>query len=369
MAAVMSSDMDNTDKVVTFIDESSQMKLKVLPPSVNSSCYQFTVGKDNTILYGLGAIKGVGESAINCIVEERNKNGPFSGLFAFCQRLDLRKVNRRVLEALIKSGAMDDWAVERSVLYASLEKALKVADKVHQNQSSGQIDLLSLLDDDNEQEDYLACKPWPEMQRLNGEKETLGLYLTGHPAGYYCKEFKNFIQPIARLNPSSMKKAQVCGQVTAIRRVMTKRGKKLTIIGLEDASAKLDIVVFSEVYEAQQVDVQTGQMLVVEGEIATDDYSGGVKMTANQLYSISEARARFAKCLTLKLTHENSGSISNLQTVFKAHQGDCVVQIRYTNPKASAVLNLAPEWRISPTDELLVLLYDLIGQEKVAMDY
>ncbi|CDZ78904.1 DNA polymerase III subunit alpha [Legionella massiliensis] len=369
MAAVMSSDMDNTDKVVTFIDECGQMKLKVLPPSINSSSYQFTVGEDNTILYGLGAIKGVGESAINCIVDERKKNGRYSGLFSFCQRLDLRKVNRRVLEALIKSGAMDDWTVERSVLNASLEKALKVADKVHQNQSSGQTDLFSLLDDPIDQEDYLLCKPWPEMQRLNGEKETLGLYLTGHPAGYYCKEFKAFIQPIARLNPSAMKKALICGMVTAIRRVMTKRGKKLTIIGLEDASAKMDIVVFSEVFEALQMEVQSGQMLVVEGEIAIDDFNGGVKMTANQLYSISEARSRFAKCLSLQINNEHSAAIPSLQSILKAHQGGCVVQIRYSNSKATAVLSLSPEWRVSPSDELLVLLYDLIGQEKVFMDY
>ncbi|MBA2652606.1 MAG: DNA polymerase III subunit alpha [Tatlockia sp.] len=369
MAAVMSSDMDHTEKVVTFIDEGAQMKLKVLPPSVNSSHYQFTVSDNDSILYGLGAIKGVGESAINCIIDERRKNGQYSGLFSFCQRLDLRKVNRRVLEALIKSGAMDDWGVERSILFASLEKALKVAEKVHQNQSSGQVDLFSLLDDQGEQEEYLEAKPWPEMQRLNGEKETLGLYLTGHPTSHYCQEFKEFIQPIAGLNPSAMKKALICGLVTSIRRVMTKRGKKLTIISLEEARAKMDVVVFSEVYEAQAANVQNGQMLVVEGEIANDDYSGGVKMTASQLYSISQARTRFAKCLTLSLSHEINVTIPALQSVLKNYQGDCVVQIRYTNTSAYATLNLAQQWRVSPTDELLTILYELIGQEKVKMSY
>jgi DNA polymerase-3 subunit alpha len=369
MAAVMSSDMDNTDKVVTFIDESAQMKLEVLPPSVNSSQYQFTVRDDDSIFYGLGAIKGVGESAINCIVDERKMNGPYTGLFSFCQRLDLRKVNRRVLEALIKSGAMDDWGIERSILFASLEKALKVADKAHQNQASGQADLFSLLDDVSEKEDYLDCKPWPEIQRLNGEKETLGIFLTGHPAGQYSREFKVFIQPIARLNPAAMKKAVVCGLVTAIRRVMTKRGKKLTIIGLEDATGKFDIVVYSEIYEAQQVDIQNGQMLVVEGEIATDDYSGGIKMTASQLYSIGEARTRFAKCLTLKLSNENNVVIPALQSLLKTYQGECVVQIHYSNSKANATLNLAQQWRVSPTDELLTTLYDLLGLERVSMSY
>ncbi|KTC84011.1 MULTISPECIES: DNA polymerase III subunit alpha [Legionella] len=369
MAAVMSSDMDNTDKVVTFIDECEQMKLNVLPPSANSSSYQFTVKDNQTILYGLGAIKGVGESAINCIVDERKLNGSYAGLFSFCQRLDLRKVNRRVLEALIKSGAFDDWQVERSMLFASLEKALKVADKTHQNQLSGQTDLFSLLEDAAEQEDYLDCKPWPEMQRLDGEKETLGLYLTGHPAAYYCKEFKGFIQPIGRLNPASMKKAVVCGLVTAVRRIMTKRGKKLTIIGLEDASSKLDIVVFSEIYEALQNPVQTGKMLIVEGEIAADDYSGGVKMTASQLYSIAEARTRFAKCLTVSLTREQDSIIPSLQSILKANKGTCVVQVHYSNASTSAILNLASQWCVSPSDELLILLADLLGQTKVALSY
>ncbi|MBA2656054.1 MAG: DNA polymerase III subunit alpha [Tatlockia sp.] len=368
MAAVISSDMDNTDKVVTFIDECAQMKLKVLPPSVNSSLYQFTVSGKSGILYGLGAIKGVGESAIKCIVDER-VNGPYKGLFSFCQRLDLRKVNRRVLEALIKSGAMDEWAVERSFLFATLEKALKVAEKVHQNQSSGQADMFSLLDELNDEEDYIEAKPWPEMQRLNSEKDTLGLYLTGHPASHYCHEFSGFIQPISNLNPAAIKKALICGLVTSIRRVMTKRGKKLTIISLEDAKAKMDVVVFSEIYESQEAKVQNGQMVVIEGEIATDDYSGGIKMTASQLYTIGEARSRFAKCLTLRLSESINITIPTLQSVLKNHQGDCVVQIQYSNSAASAILNLASEWRVSPCDELISTLNELIGQDKVSMSY
>ena len=369
MAAVMSSDMDHTEKVVTFIDECAQMKLRVLPPTINESDHQFTVSNEQTILYGLGAIKGVGESAISCIIEERRQNGPYLGLFSFCQRLDLRKVNRRVLEALIKGGAMDCWAVERSILFASLEKALKVAEKTHLNQTSGQTDLFSLLEDTTNQEDYVDAKSWSEIQRLNGEKETLGFYLTGHPSGQYCQEFKNFIQPIARLNPASMKKVVVCGLTTSLRRVLTKRGKKLTIIGLEDATAKLDLVVFSEIYEALANPVQVGQMLIVEGEISSDDYSGGVKMVANQLYTIDEARTRFAKCVALSLTAQNNSLLPALQSILKMNQGGCVVQIHYSNSAAKATLALSTQWRVSPTDELLMTLGDLLGQDKISMSY
>ncbi|CAM2990786.1 DNA polymerase III subunit alpha [Legionella worsleiensis] len=369
MAAVMSSDMDNTDKVVTFIDECAHMKLKVLPPSINQSMYPFTVKDDATIIYGLGAIKGVGESAIDCIVQERSLNGPYSDLFSFCQRLDLRKVNRRVLEALIKSGAFDDWHVERAVLTASLEKALKVAEKEHQNQSSGQFDLFSLLEDKADEQDYLPCKPWSEAHRLEGEREVLGFYLTGHPADQYRREFGDFIIPISQLNPSMHKKANICAQVTAIRKIITKRGKKLVIIGMDDSTARMDVVVFGEVFDLYSEPLASGSMLVIEGEVAHDDYNGGVKMTASQLHSISSARTRFSRCLELKLSQSSQSVLTTLQSILQAHQGNCVVQFLYTNEFARAYLSLAQKWHVTPSDELIGLLKNTLGEEHVTMRY
>ncbi|MDX1837934.1 DNA polymerase III subunit alpha [Legionella taurinensis] len=369
MAAVMSSDMDNTDKVVTFIDECAQMHLKVLPPSINQSSYPFTVTNDRCILFGLGAIKGVGESAITVIVEERKQGGPYTGLFNFCQRLDLRKVNRRVLEALIKSGALDDFGVERAVLFVSLEKALKVAEKKQHNQTSGQTDLFSLMDNDEVEEDYVHFNPWAELTRLEGEKETLGFYLTGHPVDQYAREFKGVVTPLVQLNPSTSKKAWICGLVTGIRRILTKRGKKLTILALEDALKKLDVVVFSEVYEALSSEVQSGQMVVIEGEISHDDYSGGVKMTANQVLSIDEARTRFARSLMVSITSDDKPLVPTLQSLLKANKGHCAVQIQYRNNQATATLSLAAEWQTRPSDALLKSLSDLLGENKVWMNY
>lgn len=369
MAAVMSSDMDNTDKVVTFIDECAHMKLTVLPPSINQSMYSFTVSDDTTIIYGLGAIKGVGESAIDCITQERAAQGSYADLFAFCQRLDLRKVNRRVLEALIKSGAFDDWQVERAVLTASLEKALKVAEKEHQNQSSGQFDLFSLLEDKASEQEYLMAKPWSEAQRLEREREVLGFYLTGHPADQYRREFGDFIVPMGQLNPSMHKKAIICAQVSAIRKIITKRGKKLVIIGMDDSTLRLDVVVFGEVFDSFTSPLATGDMLVVEGEVAHDDYNGGVKMTANQLYDIPSARSRFARCLELRLNNSHQAVLPSIQALFKAHSGRCTVQFSYTNEYAKAQLSLAQQWQVTPSDELLVLLVNLLGEEQVVMRY
>ncbi|HHF0524295.1 TPA: DNA polymerase III subunit alpha [Legionella anisa] len=369
MAAVMSSDMDNTDKVVTFIDECAHMKLKILPSSINHSMYPFTVVDDATIIYGLGAIKGVGESAIDCIIEAREAGGKYTDLFSFCQRLDLRKVNRRVLEALIKSGAFDDWNVERAILTASLEKALKVAEKEHQNQSSGQFDLFSLLEDDTNEQNYVQCKPWSEAQRLEGEREVLGFYLTGHPADQYRREFGDFIVPISQLNPSMHKKAIICAQIVGIRKIVTKRGKKLVILGMDDSTARLDVVVFGELFESSASGVATGDMLVIEGEVAHDDYNGGVKMTANHLYDVPTARTKFARCLELRLHSGNQGILGSIQALLKAHVGRCSVQLSYSNDYARAQLSLAQQWQVVPSDELLGLLMNLLGDEHVVMKY
>lgn len=368
MAAVLSSDMDNTDKVVTFIDDCDSMQLKVLPPSINHSFYQFTVADDKTILYGLGAIKGVGESAIECITLERNAQGPYTDLFTFCQRLDLRKVNRRVLEALIKGGAFDYWRIERSVLEASLEKALKVAEKKHQNQSSGQLDFFSILDDKNQEQDYLPAKPWSETQRLDGEREVLGFYLTGHPADQYRREFKDFVMTISQLNPTLHKKAIVCAQVASIKKILTKSGKRLIIVHAEDSTARIDIIVFDEIFSAFPGPLATGELLIIEGEIARDDYKGGVKITASQLHTIATARTKFARFLEIRLNHSNQTELPMLQSLLKAHAGPCVVQLSYHNEQAKANLSTS-HWQVNPSDELLGSLRNILGEEQVVMQY
>lgn len=369
MAAVMSSDMDNTDKVVIFIDECESMKLHVVPPSINQSSYRFTVRDDQAIVYGLGAIKGVGESAIECILQERQSGGDFKDLFEFCQRLDLRKVNRRVIEALIKSGSFDEWGIERSILQASLEKALKVAEKEQQNQSSGQFDLFSLLDDSATNQDYVPCKPWPEKQRLESEREVLGYYLTGHPADQYRRELRDFVTPIAMLDPVMQKKAHVCGQVSSVRKIITKRGKKLVIIGLEDATARMDVVVFGEVFDTYPNPLASGDMLVIEGEVGHDDYSGGVKITANQLHDIASARTKFSRCLEISITAQLLDKLEDIQTILKAHSGRCPVQFCYTNAAAKAVLNTPQKWHVNPTDELRHHLTTMLGDGLVVMRY
>jgi DNA polymerase-3 subunit alpha len=369
MAAVLSSDMDNTDKVVNFIHECEHMGLQLVAPSINQSQYHFTILDEKTIIYGLGAIKGVGEIAIECLVQDRVAHGLYEGLFNVCQRVDLRKVNRRVLEALIKSGALDTWGVERSKLYESIDKAIQIGIKHHQNASSGQTDLLSLLEENQITEDYVSCPSWTTKKHLEGEKQTLGFYLSGHPVTPYQQELIDFIKPISMQTPSSGKKTTICALIKSIRHILTKRGKKLTILNVEDSTGSLDIVVFSEVFEPHQEHISAGQIIVIEGELGQDDYSGGLKMTATSLYRLEEARTRYAKCLKIRLSSEDHTVISALQSVLAAHQGECVVQLDYANVDAKASINLGSKWRVLPSDELMVALEEVLDKHCVDMCY
>ncbi len=369
MAAVLSSDMDNTDKVVNFLSECKAMELEVKPPCINHSLYPFSVTDSEAITYGLGAIKGVGEAAIEGVLKEREAQGEYTGLFNFCERQDLRKVNRRVIEALIKSGSFDCFGIERSILFASIDKALSAGAKHLETKQTGQADLLGLIEENVSSEAYVKGEAWDETQRLKGEKETLGHYITGHPAKLLMSELAKRVTPIADLNPSVKKKAYVCGITKSIRKILTKKGKRLYILSLEDTSAQFDVVVFSEVYEALEEPLQSSDLIIIEGEISHDDYSGGVKMSANKLFTREEARTLFAQCLTIRLKPEHESLLPLIEDLLQAHKGHCLTQLTYQNSVAQGCLNLPASWRISPKDELLSCLEQLLGKGCAEMLY
>lgn len=369
MAAVMSSDMDNTDKVVGFIRECKNMHLNVLPPCINRSQYTFTVVDDRTLRYGLGAIKGVGESAIQCLVDERQISGDYLSLFDVCRRLDMRKINRRVLDALIKSGSMDVWEHDRAVLAASLEKAMQSGVKYLENQRSGQQDMFSVLEAPTDQTDYMLCQPYSLAVRLEGEKETLGLYLTGHPTQPYLAEFASFIQPISQLDPFKMKHIFVCGLVTTMRTVITKRGKKLIILSLENDGHHIDVIAFAERIESQLEYLAVGRILVVEGDLQRDEYNGGHRIITQSILTLDEVRARFAKCLALTLSSTNEPLVEKLKLILQRYPGQCVVQIRYANSQVRATMNLGLAFRVRPEQALFDLLSQLISQQNIELCY
>jgi DNA polymerase-3 subunit alpha len=384
MAAVMSADMDNTDKVVTLIEDAREMKLEVVSPNVNACHYKFTVKDDGAIFYGLGAVKGVGEGAIEGIISSREQDGPFKDLFDFCQRIDLKKANKRTLEGLIRCGAMDElgpdretespWS-NRATLMATLESAVQRAEQHHKNLASGQDDMFGVAEPQAEEEagQFIVVKEWDDEIRLTGEKETLGLYLTGHPIDRYEHEIRQFVSKrIAELNPKSDQAITVAGLVVAMRTMNTKRGDRIAFITLDDRTGRLELAVFSEAYNHYRDLIAKDRLLVVEGEVSVDDYTGGLKMSANKIYDIDHAREAFARQLVLKVDEKKAanGFIHELAQVLNPYrEGHCPVRVDYQRPDACAQIQLGSEWRVRPTDELIRRLDDLTGRGQVRVEY
>lgn len=374
MAAVLSSDMDNTDKVVNFINECEQMKLSVISPHINRSQYKFVVEGDD-IVFGLGAIKGAGEAAIEIILAERKEQGPFKDLFEFCRRMDLRKVNRRVIEALIKSGAMDGMGPDRGVMLASIDDALKAADQHAQNQAGGQIDLFGGMDfaEDHLSPQFVRSDPLDENDLLAFEKETLGYYVSGHPISQYEDELEHFITcKIVDLRPKQKETVIVAGLVMAIRTMNTRRGDRMAFVNINDRSAGIEVAIFSDVYEQYRSLIQKGQLLIVEGEASVDDYTGGYKISANKIFSIEHAREIFAKNILICLNHENSNTNKTIQIkeiLKQNNMGNCPVCIEYQQRNAKTLIPLGAEWRVKPTDQLIQSLQKIVSPESIRVVY
>jgi len=376
MAAVMSADMDNTDKIVTFVDDCYANKIKIIPPDVNLGQYRFTVLDDNQIIYGIGAIKGVGEGAIESIVNER-ENGPYRNLYDFCNRVDLKKTNRRVLEALIKAGAMDTFGQSRSVLNASLEEAIRCAEQRTRDAALGQNDLFGGAAsgaDDSTEIQYIQVRDWTEEHKLMCEKETLGLFLTGHPIDRFLNELKLFtscrlkyIQPTGRGSSIT-----VAGLVMGIRTMRTKSGGHMAMLTLDDRSGRFEAMLYTEAYEEFSQLLVKDKVLVVEGEVSFDDYNDSLKMTVRQVMDMPGARERFSKGILLEVDEQNiEGEFAQqlAQSLEPYRDGDCPLTLNYTNSKAKGTIQMSDHWCISPTDDLLYRLNELPGCTSVSVQY
>ncbi|RLA50784.1 MAG: DNA polymerase III subunit alpha, partial [Gammaproteobacteria bacterium] len=285
MAAVMSSELQNTDKIVVFVEECRAMQLTLKLPDVNEGQYMFTVNSNGEIIYGLGAIKGLGEGPIENILTTRDTDSPFLDLFDFCARTDPRKVNRRAIDALIRSGAFDSLGQDRWVLMASLEDALKAAEQSASNRDSGIEDLFGEVvpSQANGHGDVYApfrtVRPWTGKERLGGEKDTLGLYVTGHPIDEYEAEVRKFAPTkIADLRADKQGGQVLAGLIVAVRTMKTKRGDTMVILQLDDRSARIEVTVYADTYNEYRELLGKDQIVIVEGTVAQDDYSGGLAM-------------------------------------------------------------------------------------------
>jgi DNA polymerase-3 subunit alpha len=382
MAAVMSADMDNTDKIVTLVDECGNMGLDLLPPDVNRGHYKFTVNDADQIIYGIGAVKGVGEGPIAAIIAARESDGEFIDLFDFCARVDLKKINKRILEKLIKSGAMDALGPNakegphRAALFESLPEALKAAEQHAKAQAIGQNDLFGLINEEPEdnRQAFKTVAKWPEQRWLDGEKETLGLYLTGHPINRYLNEIKRYATGrLVSLQPTNKDKTSIAvGLVLAVRVLVNKRGRRWALVTLDDKSARMDIRLFPDDYDRFAELLISDAILVCSGQVSFDDYSGGITMTARDIMTIADARENYVTSLDLQIDkNQLSGrfidQFTEVLTPYK--DGICPVRVFYQRDEAQGMLELGVQWRVSPSDTLLYDLKTLLGEEQVELKF
>ncbi len=370
MAAVLSSDMDNTDKVVSTIEECRRMRISVSPPDINTCGSRFTANDENSIRYGLAAIKGVGTQASEALVAGRVQ-GVYRNLLDFCRRIDLRKVNRRAVEALIRAGAMDCLGQGRGVLMASLPEVLRAVEQEATSQNCGQVDLFGPVEERSFSVVAVSAthREWGEEQRLAAEKEVLGFYLSGHPVNRYLAElFKLVSSPLLGLTPGARR---VAGLITQLRNNKGRRGR-VVVATLDDNTARVEVVVFEEVLRQCEAALRKDQLVVVEGTCAVDEFSDALNITADSILDLDAARGKFAKELVIRaesrsMTRE---SLEGLKETLEPYcGGSCPVTMVYSDGCASARLRLGRDWCVRLSEVLIERLQRSFGGSSVSIEY
>jgi DNA polymerase-3 subunit alpha len=366
MAATMSSEMSDTDKVRVFYEDCRANGLAMLAPDINLSGYRFNPVSKTEIRYGLGAIKGSGEAAIGAMVAEREANGPYQGLFDLARRVDKRYLNRRVLEALVKAGAFDSLNDHRASLMASIGVALESADR--KARSGGQVGLFG-EELDGGGEDLIDVPRWPEQEKLLQEKSALGYFFSGHPFTSYLAEVSGFAKKRLDSLEPSRDPVMLAGIVVSLRTQMTRRGKMMILL-LDDATAQVEVVIFNELFEQNRHLLKEDALLFIEGKVNRDDYSGGVRVTGDRIYDLAGARTRFAQGLRLACNGQSNGrKLAELLAPYKVEEGGCPVWVEYRNHQASCRVRLGEDWRVRLDDHLLESLGGWLKPEAVRVIY
>ena len=381
MAAVLSADMDHTDKVAGFISECRKMDINIQPPDINHSSYVFRMTDPRSIRYGLGAIKGIGNAAIDQIEEERESAGPYASLDDFCNRMDLRKANKRAMETLVRSGAMDtlDPDDNRARLLHDLPRCTHAAEQMQRDQESGQADMFGTLQPTSAsiggERELSGVEAWPELQKLQAEKESLGLYLTGHPVRVHFRDIRNFstclLGDLYKRVPTDSKNRRgeamtLAALVTSLRR-RTARGH---FIAVEDHSGRVDAFLSNEAYATYADLMVKDTIVVIEGNVTADTFTGGFKITANHIMSLADAKARFAKGVNIAVAGPDENLCTTLAATFSPYQnGTSPVFLHYRNQRARVSFELGRDWTVKPCEELIAALNELKFVKQAALRY
>jgi DNA polymerase-3 subunit alpha len=369
MAAVLSADMDTTDKIAALIRECRKMGLNILPPDINHSSFAFKMTDHRSISYGLGAIKGIGNAAIESIEQERAANGPYTSLGNFCNRIDLKKTNKRAMETLVRSGAMDvlDADLNRARLLHDLPRSMQAAEQAQRDHEAGQTDLFGALQptSNSNTQELSDIKAWHELQRLEAEKESLGLYLTGHPVKVHFRDIKNFTTCTLadvheRVPAESKSRRGVSMTLATLVTSLNRRTPRGHFIAVEDHTGRIDAFLSNETYATYADLMIKDSIVVIEGRVEADKFTGGYKITADRIMTLADTKARFARGVNIAISGPDKGLCTALESTFRPYRGgSSPVYLHYRNQRARVTFELGSDWTVKPCEELIAALNEL----------
>ncbi|HWK69731.1 MAG TPA: DNA polymerase III subunit alpha [Burkholderiaceae bacterium] len=380
LAATLSSDMDDTDKVQIFWKDALANGVEVLPPDVNASAYRFEPVPDahsakgqppRTMRYGLGAVKGTGQGAVEEIIRIRDEGGPFASLFDFCRRVDRHTVNRRCIEALIRAGAFDTIEENRAALLATVGNAIEAAEQVER--SANQVSLFADDANDIVEGELAKVAPWDLQTRLTQEKAALGFYFSGHLFDAWRDEVRRFApKPLARLEPSRSPQ-WFAGVLSSVRPKMTRRGKMLYAV-LDDGSAQVEVAIFNELYEQHRNRLKEDRLVIIHGKVSNDDYSGGLRVSAESVFDLQLAREARARSLRITLNgNADAARLRQMLNPFRAEPENGVpgvpVEVRLHREDYQCMIRLGEDWRVRMADAMLDQLGDWAQPDGVEITY
>ena len=380
MAATMSSDMDKTDKVVTYIEDCRDIGIELKPPSINDGEFRFSVNEQGAIVYGLGAIKGLGEGVVELIITTRVKDGKFKDIYDFCARVDTNKLSKRAIEALIKAGAFDEIGPSESINYcrawlsAALDDASKLADQVFKNEESGIEDLFgnSLVETSEEIKKHIPLEIEPLMtkERLEQEKSILGLYLTGHPLDEYKLELEKMrVNKLADIK-DHRGMIRAAGLITDIRVMKNKKGQSFAFITLDDKYSRAEVTLWAETYAKYREYLQKDAVVIVKGEASQDRFTGRLKIIIDTVQSLYEVRCERLETLEVVIADSETDWVDLLTNrVNDYRDGNCSIKIEYHKDNSYANLLLDDSWKIDPRDELIDQLRSDFGPNNVNFEF
>jgi DNA polymerase-3 subunit alpha len=369
MAALLTSEADNTDKIVKHIIECHEQKIDVLPPDVNESYQDFIVIGDK-IRFGLKAVKNVGTGAIESIISARGKGGAFKSIFDFCERVNLRKVNKRVLESLIKCGAFDSTEASRSQMMAVIEEAVD-SGQIHQKSSlNGQISMFEKFSsfDGKARQVMLDIPEWPENQLLNYEKEVLGFYITGHPLAKYQEEIKKYanIDTVNATREEDGKQVKIAGIVTSIKEIIDRKGGRMAFVTLEDLKGSIEAIVYAKKFKEAASLLRTDIPLLISGNLSVSEEN--TKLIATDIIPLSEMRDKLTSTVhfTLPVPDITPDRLEKLKDLLAKHRGTHRSYIHLIIPgRSETIISLGDNFKLNPSKNLLEEVNEFFGDKIV----